>query len=363
MTTPPIPQPTADTTVLVTGGSGYLGGHTLLKLLREGYRVRTTVRNPKRGADVMAMLEAAGVAPAGRLDVVVADLGSDDGWVEATREVDHVLHVASPFTATISDNDDDVIVPARDGALRVLRAARDAGVKRVVMTSSFAAIGYSRKADDSYTEADWTNPDDPNTAYIRSKVIAERAAWDFIEAEGGPLQLSVINPTGIFGPLLDDHLSSSIGLVKAMLDGAMPAVPRVFFGVADVRDVADMHLLAMTDPAAAGERFIATGDSPRSFFHIAQTLREHLGEASSKLPAFELTDDQVLEQAKTTPALKEAVTQLGRHLVISNDKAKTILGWRPRSTDQTIIDTADSLTSRHLLAERDQEDPAPSSQP
>ena len=362
MTTSPIPQSTADTTVLVTGGSGYLGGHTLVRLLSEGYRVRTTVRSQERGADVTSMLEEAGLAPAGRLDVIVADLASDNGWVEATQGIDYVLHVASPFPAVISDNDDDVIVPARDGTLRVLRAARDAGVKRVVMTSSFAAIGYSRKPGDSYTEEDWTDPADDNTAYIRSKVVAERAAWDFIDAEGGSLQLSVINPTGIFGPLLDDHLSSSIGLVKSMLDGAMPAVPRVFFGVADVRDVADMHVLAMTDPAAAGERFIATGNSLRSFFDIALTLREHLGEDGKRLPTIELTDHQMLEMAKTSPALNEAVTQLGRHLVISNNKAKMILGWSPRTTERTIIDTADSLMSRHLLSARNQEGPAWSSQ-
>lgn len=351
MITPSIPQSTSDTTVLVTGGSGYLGGHTLVRLLHDGYRVRTTVRSRDRGADIVRMLEAAGVVPERRLGVVVADLASDDGWAEATRGVDYVLHVASPFPAVVSDNDDDVIVPARDGTLRVLRAARDAGVKRVVMTSSFAAIGYSRKPDDSYTEADWTDPADENTAYIRSKVVAERAAWDFVAAEGGTLELSVINPTGIFGPLLDDHLSSSIGLVKGMLEGAMPAVPRVSFGVADVRDVADLHVLAMTDPAAAGERFIATGDSLSSFFDIAQVLREHLGDAAgSKLPIVELTDDQVRELAKTTPALKEAVTQLGRHLVISNRKAKTVLGWTPRTADETIVDTAESLGRRHLLA-------------
>jgi dihydroflavonol-4-reductase len=347
-------SPTAQTEskplVLVTGGSGFLAGHTILRLLRDGYGVSTTVRAAGREAALVAMLEAAGVPASGRVDFVVADLSSDDGWAEATRGVDYVLHVASPFPSVIARSEDDVIAPARDGALRVIRAARDAGVKRVVMTSSFAAIGYSPKPGGNYTEDDWTDPADDNTAYIRSKVIAERAAWDFIAAEGGALELSVINPTGIFGPLLDDHVSSSIGLVKAMLDGAMPAVPRVVFGVADVRDVADLHILAMTDPAAAGGRFIATGDALSSLFGIAQTLRTHLGEAGSDLPKAELSDDQVREMAKTNPALKEAVTQLGRKLSISNQKAKTVLGWKPRSTATTITDTAESLITRGLLA-------------
>ena len=343
-------QPGSNILVLVTGGSGFLAGHTILRLVRDGYSVRTTVREAGREAAVMAMLDAAVVEASGCLDVVVADLSSDDGWADATRDVDYVLHVASPFPSVISESEDDVIGPARDGALRVIRAARDAGVKRVVMTSSFAAVGYSPKPGGSYTEDDWTDPADDNTAYIRSKVIAERAAWDFIAADGGTLELAVINPTGIFGPLLDDHLSSSIGLVKGMLDGAMPAVPRIFFGVADVRDVADLHVLAMTDPAAAGERFIATGDAPSSLFGIAQTLRRHLGQDGTRLPDVELTDEQVREMAKTNPAFKQAVAQLGRQLTISNEKAKTVLGWHPRPTATTITDTAESLITRGLLA-------------
>lgn len=342
--------PLRDETVLVTGGSGHVGGHAILRLLRDGYRVRTTVRSAGREADVLAALEAGGADAKGRVDFVVADLSSDDGWEDATRGVDYVLHVASPFPPATVENDDDVILPARDGALRVLRAARDAGVKRVVMTSSFAAIGYSPKPGDSYTELDWTDPDDDNTAYIRSKAIAERAAWDFVADEGGTLELTVINPTGIFGPLLNDHLSSSIGLVKAMIDGAMPAVPRVLFGVADVRDVADLHVIAMTHPAAAGERFIATGDTLSSLFGIAEVLRGHRGDLDGRLPAFELTDEQLREAAQTNPALTDALRQVGRSLAISNAKAKTVLGWVPRPVETVLIDTADSLLERGLVA-------------
>lgn len=343
--------PTRQTTVLVTGGTGYVGGYTIARLLRDGYIVRTTVRAKDREKEILATLAGAGIDPEDRLEFAVADLASDAGWADAAHGIDYVLHVASPFPPSIPENDDEVIIPARDGALRVLTAARDAGVKRVVMTSSFAAIGYSRKPSANYTEDDWTNPDDDNTAYIKSKTIAERAAWDFIQAEGGALELTVINPTGIFGPLLNDHLSTSIGLVKAMLDGLMPAVPRMHFGVVDVRDVADIHVLAMTNSAAAGQRFIATSDESSSFFGLAQLLARHLGEAGRKLPAFELTDDQVREAAKTNPGLKEAAGQLGQIPVISNEKAKTVLGWQPRSAEDTIVDTADSLIEHGLLAE------------
>lgn len=258
------PKPVSDTTVLVTGGTGFVAGHAILRLLGDGYRVRTTVRSAGREAEVREIVTSSGTGGNDRLEVVSAELTSDAGWDAAVSATDYVLHVASPFTGSGRD-DDAVIVPARDGALRVLAAARNARVRRVVMTSSFGAVGYSRKPPGDYTEADWTDPADDNTAYIKSKAIAELAAWDFIRAEGGDLELTVINPTGIFGPVLTGKLSGSVGIIKAMLDGHMPAVPRMYFGVADVRDVADIHVRAMTSPAAAGQRFLATS---LSLIHI-----------------------------------------------------------------------------------------------
>ena len=260
-----------------------------------------------------------------------------------------MLHVASPFPPSAPENDAEVIVPARDGALRVLRVARDSGVRRVVMTSSSAAIGYSRRSEETFTEEDWTDTDDDNTAYVRSKTTAERAAWQFVADEGGSLELAVINPTGIFGPLLSNHLSTSVRLVQAMLDGAMHVVPRTYFGVVDVRDVADVHVLAMTSPVEAGRRFIATTDRSSSLFGLARVLRQHLGPAAPNLPTVELNDEQVGEAAERDPSLRGAVGTLGQHPLISNHKARTVLGWAPRSAATTITDTADSLISRGLV--------------
>ncbi|MFD3477116.1 SDR family oxidoreductase [Streptomyces sp. NPDC058695] len=325
--------------VLVTGGSGYVGSHVVKRLLDEGFPVRTTVRSMNRADDVRAM-----VGPrAERLEFAQANLTDDAGWGDAVDGCTYVVHVASPFPPAQPDDPDELIVPARDGALRVLRAARDAGVKRTVLTSSFAAVGYSRKPGEDYTETDWTDPADDNTPYVRSKAIAERAAWDYIEAEGRGLELSVINPSGIFGPLLGPHLSASTGLVKAMLDGAMPVVPPVHFGVVDVRDVADIHVRALTHPAAAGERFLASNGPAISFLQLAQILREHLGEAAARVPTRELTPDEVREAAVNNPTLRDAVRQSGGIPVLHTEKARTMLGWEPRDTATTIVDTARSL--------------------
>lgn len=328
--------------VLVTGGTGYLAGHTLARLLADGHRVRTTVRDLDRAAEVRAL------AGPGDLEVVATDLGADAGWAEATAGVGYVLHLASPFPPAAPDNDDEVIGPARDGAVRVLAAAREAGVRRVVLTSSFAAVGYSATPREEYTEADWTDLADPNSAYVRSKVIAERAAWEQVRAAGGP-ELAVINPAGIFGPVLGGRLSSSVSLVRAMLDGAMPVVPPLYFGVADVRDVADLHVRAMTHPRAAGERFLAAAGESISFLGLARILAE----SGHAVTATEMTAEQVRAAAETDPALREAAARLGRVPVIRTTKARTVLGWRPRPVGETVADTA-----RSLLAATERE-PAP----
>ncbi|MFD1661705.1 SDR family oxidoreductase [Streptomyces caeni] len=334
----------------MTGGNGYLGSHSVALLLREGHRVRTTVRSPDRAADVRAALEADGADPDGRLEIVHADLTADDGWDDAVAGCAHVLHVASPFPGGRPAHDDDVIVPARDGALRVLRSARQGGVRRVVLTSSFAAVGYSRKASGRYDETDWTDPADDNSAYVRSKTIAERAAWDFVAAEGNGLELAVVNPSGIFGPVLGPRLSASIGLLKAMLEGAVPAVPPVYFGVVDVRDVAELHLRAMTHPAAAGERFLAGSGEAISFLQMARMLADGLGERAARVPTMELSAEQVREAARTDPALRETAGRLGEVPRLDTGKARSVLGWAPRDTATTIVDTAESLFRLGLVA-------------
>ncbi|MGW3865477.1 NAD-dependent epimerase/dehydratase family protein [Streptomyces sp. NPDC005047] len=328
--------------MLVTGGTGFVGSHSVVRLVREGYRTRVTVREPGQRESVVAALRQAGVDPAGRLEFAVADLAADRGWRQAMEGVGHVLHHASPFPATPPETEDEVVLPARDGALRVISAARDAGVPRVVMTSSYAAVGYTVKPDNHYSEADWTDPGTEGLpAYHKSKVLAERAAWDYVRARGG-IELTVINPTGIFGPQLGDRPSASLGLVKRMLAGRMPVVPIMYFGVVDVRDVVDLHLRAMVHPKAAGERFLAVGGPSVSLFGMARILREHFPAAADLLPSVELTVEQVREAAKTTPALRDAAALHGRIPVISNEKARSVLGWEPRNVRETIVATADS---------------------
>ena len=215
-----------------------------------------------------------------------ADLTAEDGWPEAVRGVDYVIHVASPFPTGPPKNEDEVIGPARDGALRVLRAAADAGVRRVVLTSSFAAVGYGQRDDRVFTEDDWTDVHGPGvSAYVKSKTLAERAAWDFAAHHDGASELAVINPVGIFGPVLGPDYSASIGIIKSMLAGQMRSAPPIWTNVVDVRDAADLHLLAMTAPEAAGQRYIAAAGDPISFHDISLALRRRLGEAASKAPS------------------------------------------------------------------------------
>ena len=240
-------------TVLVTGGSGFVGSHVILQLLQAGHDVRTTVRSRDREATVRALVAGAGAPNPDRLSFAIADLTRDEGWAEAVAGCDYVMHVASPLPPTAPQHEDEVIVPARDGTLRVLRAARDAGVKRVVFTSTCGAVYYGHPPQTTpFDETSWTNVDGGEmSAYVKSKALAERAAWDFIAAEGGALELTTINPAGIFGPALGTDYSGSLDLIKRLLNG-MPGCPQLYFGVVDVRDVADLHLRAMTHPAAKG---------------------------------------------------------------------------------------------------------------
>ncbi|MFK4246215.1 NAD-dependent epimerase/dehydratase family protein [Micromonospora chokoriensis] len=340
---------TDDALVLVTGATGHVGGYSVARLLDEGYRVRVSVREAGQRDEVLDRVRQAGANPDGRVEFRTAALSADEGWAEAADGARYVLHHASPFPFTPPEDDDEVIRPARDGALRVLRAARETGVRRVVLTSSYAAVGYTVKPDGRYSEADWTNVDDDIPAYHRSKTLAERAAWDYVRENGG-VELSVVNPTGIFGPLLGPRVSASTGLVQAFLTGAMPVVPRMHFGVVDVRDVVDLHLRAMVHPDAAGERFIGVGGPSISFLDMAQMLARHLPSMADRVPARELTDEEVLRAAATEPALREAAALGGQVPVISNDKARTVLGWRPRPVQTTITETADSLIKLGLVA-------------
>ncbi|MFI5952723.1 NAD-dependent epimerase/dehydratase family protein [Cryptosporangium sp. NPDC051539] len=321
--------------ILVTGGTGFVGAHTIVRLLAEGHPVRTTVRSLDREAEVRSIV--ADATGDGEISVVEADLTSDDGWARAVGGCEYVLHVASPFPAREPSDPDAVIAPARDGALRVLRAAHAAGVRRTVLTSSFAAIGYSAPPDGRpYDESDWTTPTDDLPAYIRSKTLAERAAWEFASESGH--ELVVINPTGIFGPALGPSLSASVGVVAAMLQGAMPTVPRASFGVVDVRDVAVAHVRAMTAPDAAGLRFLATAASASdpfvgarlSYLGIAEILRERFPEFADRLPAAEDPGPDV------------------RPKELGIARIRTVLGWNPRPAEDAVVATAERLLEQGL---------------
>lgn len=338
-------------TVLVTGGSGFIGSHSVLQLLAAGHRVRTTVRNSKREGDVRAMLKEGGAEPADRLAFAVADLESDTGWSEAVAGCDYVLHVASPFPMGIPKDEGELIVPAREGALRVLRASRDAGVKRVVLTSSFAAVGYGKEEQQApFDETSWTDPSGSDVrAYVKSKTLAERAAWDFIAREGRDLELSVVNPVGVFGPVLAADYSTSILVVQRMMDGAVPGCPRIYFGVVDVRDVADLHIRAMTHPAAKGERFLAVAGDFMSMLDIAKVLKARLGAAARRVPTRQLPNWLVRIAALRDPAVRQIVPELGKRKNATNEKARRMLGWAPRSNDEAIVATAESLVRLGLL--------------
>ena len=312
--------------VLVTGGSGFLGVHTLLQLLQLGYTVRTTVRSLQKKEQIIDALGVGGITDVSGLSFYEADLTSDKGWKEVIMGCQYVLHLASPFPASEPKDEMELIVPARDGALRVLKSSIQAGIKRVVLTSSFAAVGYSPKSDSHiFTEKDWTNPEDVGQAYIRSKIIAERAAWDFMKTAGGRTELTVINPVGIFGPIIGNISSASIDVViKGILKGDIEESPSFSLGVVDVRDVADLHIKAMVAKDAANERFIATADQIVSFYDIAQILKKERPYQSYNIKNMKPTSEQFYKS-------------------ISNKKAVTNLQWKPRSTKEAILASVDSV--------------------
>jgi len=337
--------------VLVTGATGFIAGHVILQLLEAGHEVRGTARSTSRAMPLNTILGDYSGKPV-NIEIVEADLNSDAGWAEAVAGMDYVQHVASPFAAVMPKDHDELIRPARDGALRVLKAAKAAGVKRVVMTSSMAAIayGWGDARPNPLTEEHWSNPDNmkDNTAYTRSKTIAERAAWDYMAGEGKGMELSVINPSAVLGPAMSRDLSTSLEIITQLMTGKAPASPRVGFCVVDVRDVADAHVKAMTVPEAAGERFLASGRF-MWMSEVADVLRESFPDYRKKLPRGELPDWLLKMMTLINPPLKAIVPELGRERHCSNEKAKQVLGWRPRMEEEAIIEGARSLIDLNVI--------------
>lgn len=319
--------------------------HCILQLLQKGYKVRTTIRALKRKEEVIGMLRTGGLSSFEDLSFVQTDLTSDNNWDEAMRDCTYVLHVASPIYLRLPKHEDEMIRPAVDGTLRVLRAARDAGVRRVVMTSNFGAVGYSHKDTAKIiTEESWTDPHEKGlSAYNRSKVLAERAAWEFMKKEGGVLELSVINPMAIFGPSLSPVLSSGSGLLQKVMDGSMKAIPNISLGIVDVRDVADLHLRAMTNPMAKGQRFLALAGGTMSLLEIAKFLKDRLPEFTRKTSTKSLADWKVRVAALFNKQAKGILPLVGIYRNASNEKARQMLGWQPRSNETAVLATAESL--------------------
>jgi dihydroflavonol-4-reductase len=332
-------------TVLVTGGSGFIGGWCVIGLLNQGYAVRTTVRDLKRESTVRATLgKAVDAGALDRLKFFAADLMSDAGWDAATQSCDYVLHVASPLGVAEPKNPDVLILPAREGAKRAVNAAIKAGVKRVVLTSSVAATSRGTGGGDwTSDETVWTDPDKPGvSAYSRSKTLAERAAWDLIKSSKGTTTLATVNPSLVLAPVLSTDFSDSVQVIQRLLSGKVPGIPRLGFNVVDARDVADMHIRAMTAPEAAGQRFIAAGKFAW-MGEMAALLRAKLGKDAAKVPTRKVPDFVLRLVALFDRDLGAVTPNLGHKHDYSSAKAQSMLGWRPRAMEDTVIECAKSL--------------------
>ncbi|MFJ3385929.1 MULTISPECIES: SDR family oxidoreductase [unclassified Curtobacterium] len=342
-------NPSTGTRVLVTGGSGFIAGHCILQLLDAGYDVRTTIRSLDKEVAVRAVLTDAGMTAGDRLEFVAADLTADDGWAAATAGVDTVLHVASPVMPGHVEDEATVIRPAVDGTTRVLRAARDAGVRRVVLTSAFHAVSWGHPhTDHVFTEADWTVLDGPGVdAYGKSKTLAERAAWDFVDGTG--LELVTMLPVAVMGPAMGSVVSGANHILQSMLNGSMPATPHLFIPIVDVRDVAAAHVSAIDVPDAAGNRFLLSNGPALEMSEIATTLRDHLGEDAAKAPKRSMPNAAVRAAAAFRPEFRAFVPDLGYAKRTSNERARMVLGWTPRDPKEAITAAAESLVARRLI--------------
>ena len=330
-------------TVLVTGGSGYIGGWCVTGLLKQGYVVRTTVRDLSKEGAVRAAL-ATQVDPGNRLSFHAANLTEDAGWDAAVDGCDYVLHVASPLGVADPKDPNDLILPAREGARRAVGAAIRAGVKRVVLTSSVAATSKGAGGDDWVSdETIWTDPQAPRvSAYAQSKTLAERAAWDLINLAGATTTLATVNPALVLGPVTSNDFSESIQVVERLLSGRVPGLPKLGFNVVDVRDVADLHIRAMIDPKAAGERFIAAANFAW-MGDLAVLLRDRLGAEAAKVPTRKVPDFVIRLAGLFDKDLGSVTPSLGHKHDYTSEKAQRMLGWRPRPLEETVVDCAKSL--------------------
>jgi len=339
----------ATETVLVTGGSGFIASYCIIELLKKGYQVKASLRSLNRVADVKQMLAAGGIRAFENLSFVQADLSQESGWIEAARGCTYIIHPASPTPNVNAKHEDEFIIPAVNGVLFVLHAAKAAGVKRVVLTSAFGAVGMGTHKKTPYTEEDWTDLTQDIPAYQKSKTLSEKAAWDYIAGEGRGLELAVVNPVGVLGPVLGPDYSHSIHSIQQMLTGALKGFPKMRFAYVDVRDVASLHLKAMELPAANGQRFLASSGRSLSMLEIADMLRSGLGTKAAKAPKKELPNWLIRTIALFNPKLKLLVPLLGMVKEVSHEKATRLLGWQPRSTTESVLATGQSLIDHGLV--------------
>lgn len=337
--------------VLVTGGSGFIASHIILQLLEQGYAVRTTVRSMAKSQRIVTSMQANGITNIEDLSFVEADLQHPEQWPAAMVGVSYVMHVASPTPKLNFKDESEMINPAVNGVLMVLKAARDANVKRVVLTSAYGAICAGHPNQQTpYTEADWSDLSAKNIhPYQKSKTLAEQAAWNFIKTEGQGLSLAAVNPVGVMGPVLSSVYSHSNVQVEQLLNGQVKAVPQVKSGYVDVRDVASLHLLAMTAPQADGERFLATTGETLSMLEVADVLLGAFPQYASRLPQKTIPNSVIKLAATFKPDLRMLATLVGKYADTSNEKAKKLLGWQPRSAADSIIATGQSMIDLGII--------------
>lgn len=326
--------------IFVSGGSGYIAGYIIRQLVEEGWMVHSSLRNLAKENEVRKLL----AVDNSRLKFFQTDLMDDAGWRDAMEGCSHVAHVASPLPSGAVKHENDLIIPARDGALRALRAAKSAGVRHFTMTSSAAAIAYGHgRGERTFTEADWTDVNHQDAyPYVKSKTIAERAARDWVAAEGGDMVYCTVNPSAVLGPVWGNDFSASIEAVKKLLEGALPGCPDFGFGIVDVRDVADLHVRTLTAPDMAGERFIASGPFLK-MIDIAHILKSGMGPEARKVPTRRLPDFLVKISSWFDPMVRQVIGELGKVRNMDATHAKQILGWETRAPEISILDTARSL--------------------
>ncbi len=342
---------TSSKPILVTGASGFVALHTIIQLLQQGYTVRATLRSLSREAEVRETISKH-VQANDRLEILPADLEQESGWNEAMQNVEYVLHIASPFPLFEPKHEDELIVPAVQGTQRVLRAAHQAGIKRVVQVSSNAAISAGHSGENKiFTEADWSDVEKNIGAYSKSKTLAERAAWDFINgAENlNKMELAVINPPLILGPVPNKNVRTSIELVRTMMLGQVPGVGRIKMGMVDVRDVASAIILAMNTPEAAGNRFLVAADKSMWLKDIADLLYDKYAARGYKINRIQFPSFLVRFIALFDKKISRVTESLDWDYELSNEKAKRILKWTPRSAEESILSMAESLIEQGFV--------------